>query len=163
MRLRALLFAFVVLVIGACSSIDCPVENQVFTVYGVYSGEEVDTLHDTLYVWSKRSDGKDTLLLNRGVNLSNFFLPISNQHPEDILIFLVADTAGHYTLDTVWIKKEDIPHFESVDCNPTFFHRLTSVRSTHRGIDTITINRSSVEYETTSSTAHFHIDFKARR
>lgn len=160
MRIRKLLPLLMVLIAVACSTIDCPVQNTVLTVYNVYDGEEADTLNDTLYVWSPRRDGRDTLL-NRGVGITNFSLPISYQHPEDTLIFYIADTAGVWTLDTVWVKKDDIPHFESVDCSPSFFHRLTGVRSTHRGIDTIIINHSQVDYD--RSTAHFHISFKARR
>lgn len=154
-----LLASFVVLVLS-CSTIDCPVQNTVYTVYTIGATEQRDTLHDTLYVWTPRRDGKDTLL-NRGVGLTKFNLPISYQHPEDTLVFVLADTVGFWALDTVWIKKDDIPHFESVDCNPSFFHQITAVRSTHRGIDSIYINHSLVDYD--PSTEHFHIVFKTRR
>ncbi len=144
----------------ACSTIDCPVQNTVYTVYNIYDGDETATLSDTLYVWTPRPDGRDTLL-NRVVNVTKFDLPISYQHPVDTLVFYMTDTTNQWTLDTVWIMKDDIPHFESVDCSPSFFHRLTSVRSTHLGIDTIIINHSQVDYD--ASTAHFHITFKDRR
>lgn len=149
--------------IFSCTTIDCPVQNLVYTVYSVYNFDEQrsDTLPDTLWVWTRRRDGTDTLLLNRGVNQTLFNLHISYQHPEDTLIFYIADTAGVRTLDTVWVKKEDYPHFESVDCNQSFFHQLTAVRSTHNGIDTIAINRSTVDYD--PSTPHFNISFKDRR
>ena len=85
---------------------------------------------------------------------------MSYSHPEDVLLFVVADTSGMYTLDTVWVKKDDIPHFESVDCSAHFFHRLTAVRSTHEGIDSITIVNPNVDYDT--NTTHLHIYFKDR-
>ena len=54
----------------ACSTIDCPVQNKVAVNYAVKTivgGVEVnDTLKDTLYVWSTRSDGDDTLIFNSG-------------------------------------------------------------------------------------------------
>lgn len=153
------LFVFL-LFITACSSIDCPVQNTIAVYYKICSfdnGEEVtDTLNDTLYVWTQRSDGKDTLLLNRGVNITSFSLPPSYSHPEDMLVFYVVDTAHVWTLDTVWLKKNDIPHFESVDCSAHFFHELTAVRSTHRGIDTIIINNPSVTYDPTVVNLHIH-------
>ena len=146
----------------ACSSIDCPVQNTVTVNYGLYrmDGTELvnDTLADTLYVWTPRADGKDTLIMNRGVNLHAFSLPISYQHPEDTLVFLRANTEGMWTLDTVWLKKDDIPHFESVDCPTHFFHRLTAVRCTHRGLDSITIANPSVTYD--SSPTHLRLYFK---
>jgi hypothetical protein len=159
-RLFLLLILSVVLV--ACSSIECPIENTVAVNYAVMkyqNGEEVaDTLNDTLWVWSRRSDGDDTLLYNRGVNVRSFSLPASYQGPQDTLIFLTVDTLQNFDVDTVWISKEDIPHFESVDCAVRYFHKITDVRSTHEAIDTIIINNSSVTYD--SSVKHLYIHFK---
>ena len=149
--------------VSACSSIDCPVQTTVAVNYQVFQydqlGNEVaDTLADTLYIWTRRSDGNDTLLFNRGVSTTSFSLPISYQHPEDMLFFLVADTANVWTVDTVWLKKEDIPHFESVDCSAHFFHQLTAVRSSHNIIDTIVISNPSVTYD--QDVTHLKIHFK---
>lgn len=150
------------LFLAACSTIDCPVQNKVAVNYAVKTivgGVEVnDTLKDTLYVWSTRGDGDDTLLFNSGINISSFSLPISYTHPEDKLVFCLVDTDKVAAIDTVWIKKEDIPHFESVDCSAHFFHELTAVRSTHKAIDTIFINKANVNYD--SSIDHIHIHFK---
>ena len=148
----------------ACSSIDCPVQNTVAVNYGVMrsdGGEAVsDTLTDTLWVWTRRSDGTDTLILNRCNDKTIFQLPISYQHPEDVLIFAMRDTALVWTLDTVWLKKDDIPHFESVDCSAHFFHHLTDVRCTHSGIDSIVIHNPSVTYDPTVT--NLYIYFRQR-
>lgn len=146
----------------ACSSIDCPVQNTVYTVYKLTpNGEQVDTLRDTMYVFSHRYDGTDTLIFNAGIGLTTFSLPISYSHPEDSLFFLFVNRPDFIELDTVLIKKQDIPHFESVDCSASFFHRLTAVRSTHNVIDTIAINKDFVDYD--AETPHIHISFKNRR
>jgi hypothetical protein len=152
------LFSFLIL---ACSSIDCPVQNTVAVYYAVGYEDELgervtETFGDTLWIWSQRSDGQDTLLLNRGTGLETFQLPVSYQHPEDILIFAIADTLYNVTVDTVWMKKDDIPHFESVDCAAHFFHRITAVRSTHVRIDTITIQNPSVNYDPTVTNLLIH-------
>ena len=117
-------------------------------------------MEDTLWIFTQRSDGSDTLLLNRGVGIKSFSLPISYSHPEDVLLFFIADTTGVYTLDTLWLKKDDIPHFESVDCSAHFFHRLTDVRCTHEGIDSVKIVNPQVDYDTKKT--HLHIYFKNR-
>ena len=152
------------LFLAACSTIDCPVQNKVAVNYAVKTivgGVEVnDTLKDTLYVWSTRSDGDDTLIFNSGIDISSFSLPVSYTHPEDKLVFCLVDTNKVAKIDTVWIKKEDIPHFESVDCGASFFHRITSVRSTHVGIDSIVLKKAFVDYD--KSTAHIFVYFKAR-
>lgn len=146
----------------ACSSIDCPVQNTVYTVYELRTvDEQPDTLRDTMYVYSRRSDGSDTVLYNAGIGKTSFSLPIGYSNPEDTLFFLLFSRPDFAAIDTVLIKKENIPHFESVDCSASFFHRLTAVRSTHYAIDTIAIHKDFVDYD--DQTAHFYIIFKSRR
>ena len=77
-----------------------------------------------------------------------------NSELQDILVFNVYNQTVSI-FDTVWVKKDDIPHFESVDCNASFFHRLTDVRYTHHFIDSIVIKNPSVDYEKT--TIHFYV------
>ena len=154
-----LTLAILSIVVCACSSIDCPVQTTVQASYAFVDAEGNSLrLTDTLYVWTRRADGVDTLLLNRGVNLTTFSLPVSYQQPEDTLIFRFTNTQMQSATDTVWLKKEDIPHFESVDCNTHFFHRLTNVRSTHQVIDTITISNPKVNYDTERT--HLNIQFR---
>lgn len=145
----------------SCSSINCPVQNTVSVQYAVYDAEGETTFGDTLWVFSKRKDDTDTLLLNRVVDFKSFSLPISYSHPEDVLLFFIGDKDDNYSLDTIWIKKDDIPHFESVDCSAHFFHRITAVRSTHERIDSITIANSLVDYDTNRT--HLHVFFKDRQ
>lgn len=153
-----------ILFLFACSSIDCPVKNTVAVYYDVKQYDDegeliADTLKDTLWVWTQRSDGKDTLM-NRLVDKTRFSLPISYQHPEDVLIFAIRDTSLVITLDTVWLKKEDIPHFESVDCAAHYFHELTSVHCTHNGIDSLVLHTTSVTYD--DAVTNLQIFFKER-
>ena len=152
-------------VTSSCSSIDCPVANTVAVYYNLVqcssAGEIIpDTLKDTLWVWTQRSDGTDTLLLNRFQDNTSFSLPISYQYPEDMLVFARRDTTLAWTLDTVWLKKDDIPHFESVDCPAHFFHELTDIRCTHDGIDSVVVRNPSVTYNTDAN--NINIFFKKR-
>ncbi len=151
--------------IAACTSIDCPVKNTVNTAYELLSIDgTADTLNsDTLWIWSRRSNGEDTLLLNSltGSSATNFSLPISHTLPEDTLYTLLKVDSTAIYLDTILIKKENLPHFESVDCQATYFHRLTAVRSSHWGIDSIVINYDQVNYDATKT--HFHLYLKADR
>ena len=142
----------------ACSSINCPIENTVAVNYSVYNNAAADgVLGDTLWVMTRRSDDSLTVLLNRFTGKSSFTLPISYSHPEDMLLLVVSDTANVWTVDTLWLKKDDIPHFESVDCSAHFFHRITAVRCTYEGIDSVTIENPLVNYD--QSTTHLHIYF----
>ncbi len=145
----------------SCSSIDCPVENTVATVYGLYkAGGERDTLYDTLTISTTRRDGTDSVLLNKSVSTTTFELPISYNDPEDTLFFAITDTAGTTICDTVRVRKDNYPHFESVDCSISFFHNLTEISWTGQAIDSIVINKQHVDYDAT--TEHLHLYLKAR-
>jgi hypothetical protein len=166
-RFRQLFFCLSLLVFFSCSSIDCPVANTVSVQYEVRdkAGKALP-LTDSLSVVTTRVDGKNILLdittrendqkvlLNRLIGKSSFSLPISYSHPEDILYFCFTDSVKTL-VDTVWIKKDDIPHFESVDCAAAFFHELTGVRHTRHAIDSLVLINTSVDYDV--QTIHFYL------
>lgn len=150
---------FVLSLIVACTSIDCPVKNRVYTSYALYQPDgSPDTLGvDTLWVVTRRADGVDSVLVNRlcGSSATGFELPISYMQPEDTFLIILADTAGHYYPDSIFVKKEDYPHFESVDCQASYFHHITSVRCMGNIIDSIVIINPEVNYDETAE--HFRI------
>ena len=153
---------FTIILLGACTSIDCPVENNVITVYNLKKANGLtDTLKvDTLTVKTRVAEGKDSMLLNRATGITTYDMNISYTQPEDVFFYTLLDTLGNTYRDTVYVKKENYPHFESVDCQPAYFHKLTEVQTTHHIIDSIVIKRSTVNYD--SKNEHFHIYFKAR-
>jgi hypothetical protein len=161
--------ALVAVLLAACTSLDCPVNNMVETVYSLQNSDgSPDTLGiDTMWVYAERSDGTDTLIINSlcGTKATKFSIPLSHTQSEDNLTIIIHDTCintgQHEWRDNIQVKKENRPHFEGVDCKATYFHTLTSVQSTHDIIDTIIINKSEVTYD--ASTAHFLLRLKDRR
>ena len=153
-----------VAILVSCSSIDCSVNSLVRMKYQFYhsNGDSLNVL-DTMTIVTTRVDGSDTIIydanddvvFNKGVGISQFNLPISYTHPEDVLLFTfeIANTDS-VVADTVWVKKDNYPHFESVDCNTTYFHTLTDVKYTRNYIDSIVIKNPSVTYD--SKTVHFY-------
>lgn len=152
----------VALVVSACSSVDCPLNNRVYTSYKLAGA--VDTLHDTLTVATPRTidnAGEDTVLINRLTLTDSLALPMSYQRDEDTFFFTLAQRGtGLQTVDTVWVAKNNEPHFESVDCSPAMFHTITGVRFTRHAIDSIKVNNNKVTYN--DAKAHFLIYFKNR-
>ena len=67
------------IVIGACTQIDCPVENRVYTVYDLLKEDgTTDTLKvDTLTISTKRADGTLDTLLSSAVGITWYELAIS--------------------------------------------------------------------------------------
>ena len=156
-------WGWVIFLATSCTQIDCPVQNTVYTVYNLKKADgTADTLKvDTLWIKTVRSDGTDTTLINRlcGTSAYTFDLPISYTQPEDVLFIEIADTMGGLWRDTIRIKKDNLPHFESVDCQASYFHLITAVSTSHHAIDSIVINNPNVTYD--ASTEHFHLYLKS--
>jgi hypothetical protein len=163
--MKRLVYPLLAVLMVACSSVDCPVNSTVATLYQIRNSDGTELkLVDTMTVMTVDAEskdvilynGRDSIIYNKGVGISQFNLPISYAHPEDVLVFKfeIANTDS-LVEDTVRIKKDDYPHFESVDCNTTYFHTLTDVKYTRHYIDSIVIKNPSVTYD--SQTVHFYL------
>ncbi len=142
------------LMLAACSSLDCPLNNVVYCKWKLQG--RVTTLDDTLTIYSARNTTGDTILINQQVSTDSFSLPMSYSNPQDVLVFCC-----NTVRDTVWVSKEDHPHFESVDCGVNYFHTITGVDYTRNAIDSITINHKEVTYD--DAPTHLYIYFKQYR
>ena len=159
---------FLIVAVVSCVSVDCPVQNKVETLYALKkSTGAVDTMGvDTLTVWTHRivykENKKDSTLINRLCGeKTEFSIPVSHtQYEDSIFTLLKTENGVNEWLDTIVIYKEDYPHFESVDCQATYFHHITDVKTTHHGIDSISIQTREVNYE---SAEHFFLYLKADR
>lgn len=139
--------------LAGCTSIDCPLNNTVYTQYTLGG----DTLTDTLTILTQRADGTDSILVNRNTPTLTLQLPMSYTAPADVLLFIRSDSTTSVT-DTVTVSKTNQQHFEDVDCQLNYFHTITSVDYTRHGIDSIIITNTEVNYD--ASKYHFRIRFK---
>ena len=129
---RTIVFLVILVSLSACSSIDCPLNSAVYSRYELRG--EVTTLIDTLTVIALRDTKGDTILLNKEKQASAFEIPMSHTMPTDILVFSLTDSNSVVRNDTICIDKTNIPHFESVECSPAYFHKITDVRWTKHTI-----------------------------
>jgi len=153
--MRRLIPLLLLSALWACSSIDCPVENKVYCNY--HLAGPVSTLTDTLTIIALRPTGGE-LQLNRLGSAQGFILPVSYAYPEDVLLLSLTDTLGSTLTDTVRITKTNLPHFESVDCAPRYFHHIDDVKWTRHTLDSIIIKNASINYDTTGG--HLLLYFK---
>lgn len=146
--------------LAACSSIDCPLNNRVYATFRLDG--DITKMEDTLTVAVPRSidyKDNDTVVINRLADFDSIALPMSYQRTTDVYVFTIKQKDSEMrTTDTVWVEKENNPHFESVDCNPQFFHTITDVKFTTEAIENITINYNKVTYN--DGKAHFLVRFK---
>jgi len=151
---KGLLFFCLVVWLVSCSTIDCPLLSTISVQYVIrdQAGKAL-SITDSLSIKSLQKNG-EIVVLNRLINKSEFSLPASYSQPEDVLFFCFKNK-DTIVVDTVWMKKDDIPHFESVDCNASFFHEITDVRHTRHAIDSLILLNRSVTYD--QKTTHFRL------
>ena len=135
------------IIAAGCETTDCPLNNVVYSTYGFYAitdeGESQVSILDTLTITAA---GTDSVLLNRMVNANGVELPVSYSAAVDTLIFHFTDTLSRTRRDTIWIEKENIPHYESPTCPASMFHHVTGVRCTHRLIDSVQTVNPNINY-----------------
>lgn len=145
-----LLLVLAVIVLGACTSIECSIDNIVACQWQLRKSNSLDTLKtDTITIYSTRADGQDTILYNKGVGISAFSLPMSHTREADVLYLNLKDTTQTEWTDTITLSKTNQTHMESVDCSPQYFHTLTGIKYTTNIIDSIVINNSNVNNDAT--------------
>ena len=159
MRKIALLLVAVVAVIASCSSIDCPLNNTVYTKYKL-DGTVTELTGCTMTVSTTKRDGEDSILINKDENVDSFILPMSYANSADTPYFEVQDRLERVFKDTVTVANDNQPHFESIDCSPSYFHTITGVKTTQHLIDSIVINHKDVNFDATKT--HFLIYFGTR-
>lgn len=118
--------AIFALFISSCNSIDCPLKNTVSAGYSFYdyATGSTATFNDTLTV---TAIGSDTVLYNRGTGIASLRIPVAYAGAEDTLLLHISSTSSSRT-DTLLLGHTNTAHFESIDCNPAVFHRITGVR-----------------------------------
>ena len=144
------------LVMAACSSIDCPLNSRVMSICKF--GDNGEKVTDSLTVSTTRADGNDSVLVNRVCDVDSITLPMSYSHTEDVYYFDFLNSDKTHTIDTLTVAKNDIPHFESVDCSPMMFHNITDVRYTTHKVESVKINNNYVTYN--DKKAHLVITLK---
>ena len=128
--------------LGACSNDDCPINNTVQGKMAFYNLQGKSISIDTLTVSVVRPQG-DSVVLNRMNYASEVLFPLSYTHDTDTLIFVY----GGGLRDSLYVDHINIPVLVSVDCGTAMYHTITSVGSTHHGIDTLILNSSEVNYD----------------
>lgn len=102
--------------------------------------------------------GTDSILINRLVRGSEVELPVSYSAATDTLIFHFTDTTSRTRRDTIWIDKENIPHYESPTCPASMFHHVTAVRWTRLLVDSVSIVNPNINYNVSEN---FKIYFRS--
>ena len=136
----------------SCSEVECPLDSVVVMTCGLYDADTKAelSLQPTLTV---KPLGKDTVLLNAAQDIHNFVLHLKFGETADTMLLHFTDEWDQSSVDTLIVNHENMPHFESVECPATIFHKLTSVAwftdkegACDIAIDSVAVVRNLVDY-----------------
>lgn len=147
-----LIFAAILAGICSCSNIECPLGNLVQVKCGIYDMEgNVLRINDSLTV---RACGTEATLLNRSTGLTSFSVPLAYKAGIDTLLLQFTDENHRIGVDSVFVRHESSPHFESVDCPVVFFHNVNQVNAAYDRkstfpyvIDHVDLSKPIVNYD----------------
>lgn len=142
------------MVVTACTNVDCPLNNLVRANFILKSQNE--KLEDTITVSAIRSALPDTVLFNRGINISNLQVPVSYAQDVDRFQIQLRDSLDNIYIDTLTITKTNQVHFEAVDCAPNYFHTITQVATTRHAIDSAVIKNPNIDYDTSKENIYIY-------
>ena len=113
--------------VASCTSIDCPLDNQVEMVLNFYhpTTNKAYALTDTLSVFGLKNDTTQ-LLFNRAIGHKTIRLPLNVSSDKDTLLFRFSSFAEKAT-DTLFVQHQRKSHFDSLDCPASVFHTLTKI------------------------------------
>lgn len=137
------LAALLAMLLSACDSFDCKLENNILLKIGFYNeeGESVQ-LNDTLSVLAI---GTDSILVNRNLRTHSLSLPMSHYRECDSLVLQVWGE-DYVIYDTLALRKSNKEYFEGLNCPVKVKHELTSASSSHWMIKEIKIVNPTVDY-----------------
>ncbi|MBR6338672.1 MAG: hypothetical protein IKR63_00880 [Alloprevotella sp.] len=148
------IFLSLTLMLSGCSSIDCPLNNNVRMVSQLYSAETLEALTLSEAELNITAAGTDSLLLNRWSGAGTFSLPLGYRSDPDTLLLHFSNSHGQFATDSLIVSHTATPHFENIDCPVVVFHQLSHVRWTSHPlrelpltIDSVVISRNLVDYE----------------
>lgn len=146
-------------ILAGCSSIDCNIEGRVQCHYSIHDedGNKGVLAYPMSISFHRIAADSDTVYINHMANTASFDLPMSYGADTDEIAMTLHLTDSTSVTDIIWITKENIPQFESVDCAPRYNHTLQSVHSTHNFIDTVIINNPKVSNDASVSNIHIHL------
>ncbi len=145
-QLCPFLLAVTAIILGSCSSTDCPLNNVVQCHYTFYSSETKKAVAytDTLSVVTA-----DSVVLNKLVNSQTFALPISYGMAEDTLHFQFR-TPERTDNTRIIVTHTNTPHFVSLECGTSYFHQITRVTTSSDSsspiIDSVIVSNKDVNY-----------------
>lgn len=144
-------------IMAGCSSIDCPFNNRVYASYKLIGDITSTPATFTVSTPLSEAEGNDSVLINMISETDSISLPMSYSRPTDTFYFTINKEDGQSTTDTIRVSKNDIPHFESIDCSPVYFHDITSVEHTSHGIESIMINNNKVTYHAAKANINIYL------
>ena len=163
-----------VILMTACSSIDCQLNGSVYCTYQLKNqyGEDMQFTAPLTVTLCETEKG-DSVIIYSENNVSSFDVPMSYDAYTDMIMLTLTltdtihstteegkDTTYYETRplnDVIRISKTNEPYFESIDCAARYNHTIENVQSSNNFIDSLVINDVKVTNDASKENIYIYI------
>lgn len=135
---------------------DCSIAGRPMINCTLYRMVDNQVVNDTLDSLTVTALGTDSILLNNQKKVHTLMLPLRYSSDSTILVFHYAYVADPTFNDTVYIKQDNTPYFESMDCGYSMRQSILGLRHSEEELDSIYISNKQANTDGTQNLKLFY-------
>ncbi len=137
---------------------DCSIagRDMVNSIVYTINPETNQVEKDTIYSLTVTALGTDSIIVNNQTNVQTLSLPLAYALDSTVLVFHYDYATDPANSDTIYIKQNNVPFFESMECGYSMIQTITGIRYTKHQIDSIYIRNINANTDGTENLKLFY-------
>lgn len=135
---------------------DCSIAGRPMINCTLYRMEDNQVVNDTLDSLTVTALGTDSILINNQKKVHTLMLPLRYSSDSTIFIFHYAYVSDPDLCDTVYIKQDNTPYFESMDCGYSMRQSILGIGHSEEELDSIYVSNKQANTDGTENLKLFY-------
>lgn len=135
---------------------DCSIAGRPMINCTLYRMADNQVVNDTLDSLTVTALGTDSILINNQKRVHTLMLPLRYSSDSTVLVFHYAYVADPTLNDTIYIKQDNTPYFESMDCGYSMRQSILGLRHSEEELDSIYISNKQANTDGTENLKLFY-------
>lgn len=137
---------------------DCSIAGRPMINCTLYRMVEDQVANDTLDSLTVTALGTDSILINNQKKVHTLMLPLRYSADSTVLIFHYAYRSNPSLSDTIYIKQDNTPYFESMDCGYSMRQSIRGIGHSEEELDSIYVSNKQANTDGTENLKLFYRD-----
>lgn len=135
---------------------DCSIAGRPMINCTLYRMVDDQVANDTLDSLTVTALGTDSILLNNQKKVHTLMLPLRYSADSTVLVFHYAYRTDPALSDTIYIKQDNTPYFESMDCGYSMRQSILGIGHSEEELDSIYISNKQANTDGTENLKLFY-------